>query len=247
MILEQARDGLITLCRDCGIDLTQRISVVPLSPEQAIGPEADGEFVIKKGKERVIEAALGSARGQAFTDSPSAWAGTLEDALGLDLSSVGNRAVLVATMNAVLRRAAKATGTVHCRDQDPKRCGSKIAGWIEQRYGQTRVGLIGLQPAILAALADRLGPRNVRAVDLNPDNIGTTKSGVLIWDGQNDLPRLIEWCEVGLATGSSITNGTIDAIHDGFTEAGKPVIYFGTTISGPGALLGLDRICPFGT
>ena len=247
MILEQARDRLIVMCRDRDVDLTQRINVVPLSPDQAIGPEADGDFVIKKGKERVIETALGSARGQAFTDTPSDWAGALDDALRLDLSSVGKRAVLVATMNAVLRRMGMATGTVHCRDRDPKRCGPEMAGLMEQRYGHTRVGLVGLQPAILAGLADRFGSGNVRAVDLNSDNIGTTKSGVPIWYGQVDLPRLIEWCEVGLATGSSITNGTIDAIHDGFTEAGKPVVYFGTTISGPGALLGLDRICPFGT
>ena len=56
---------------------------------------------------------------------------------------------------------------------------------------------------------------------------------------------LVEWSEVGLATGSSIVNGTIEIIRR-FTDDNKPLVFFGNTISGTAALLDLDRLCPFG-
>ena len=82
--------------------------------------------------------------------------------------------------------------------------------------------------------------------DLNPDNIGKERAGVLVWDGAADLARLVEWYDVGLATGSSIVNGTIDDIVDRFQAACKRLVFFGNTISGAAALLGLRRMCPFG-
>jgi hypothetical protein len=109
-----------------------------------------------------------------------------------------------------------------------------------------RVGLVGLQPAILKALVSRFGPHALRLVDLNPENIGETRSGVVVWDGESDLPRLVAECDLGLATGSSVVNGTLDGILGVFQQAGKPLILFGNTISGVASLLGLERLCPFG-
>ena len=246
-LLETSRSRLLRLCDERGAAIDGHLTVRPLSPSDAIGSKAPDDFVIKKGKERVIEAVFQGAKGQAFTDHPAEWSGSLEEMLSLGLSDVRNRAIFVAGMNAVLRSLGVAAGTVHCRNEDPVRCGPVLAERVEQKYGIVRVGLIGLQPAMLAALAARFGPDRVRALDLNPDNIGSTKSGVPIWDGSIDLPRLVDWCEVGLATGSSIVNGTIDAILGQFRAAGKPVVFFGNTISGAAALLSLSRVCPFGT
>lgn len=245
-ILEQAREQFIVLCRERPVDMRGPLQVRRLSPDEAIGPGAPSEFAIKRGKERVIEAVFSGARGQAFTDQPTSWSGRLEDLFALDLSQVPHRAVFVAGMNAVLRALDEAKGTVHCTDEDPMRCGPELARTLEERFGAVRVGLIGLQPAILAALADRFGPASVRVLDLDPNSIGTTKSGVPIWDGHTDLARLVDWCGVGLATGSSLINGTIDDIYDRFGGAGRPLVFFGNTISGAAALLGLDRLCPFG-
>jgi hypothetical protein len=50
---------------------------------------------------------------------------------------------------------------------------------------------------------------------------------------------------VGLATGSSVVNGSINDLLARFLAVGKPLLFFGNTISGVAALLGLDRICPF--
>ena len=244
--IEEARAKLMAVCRTRGVDGGSRIAVRPLSPDEAIGKEACEEFAIKKGKERVIEADFGDHRGQAFTDTPTQFEGTLEDVFALGLHETPNRAVLVASMNAVLASLDMAQGTVHCRNEDPTRCGAEIAEAIESQYGKTRIGLIGLQPAILKALIECFGADNVCVLDLNPDNIGTTKCGITVWDGAADLPKLVKQYQVGLATGSSIVNGTIDEIRRFFDDAGKPLVFFGSTLSGTAALEGLDRLCPFG-
>ena len=244
-ILEEAKRELIGVCNKRGVAIETAINVLPLSSRNAIG-NAGCDFAIKKGKEYVIEATFDNARGQAFTGKPCKWDGTVEEILSLDLSDVSNRGVFVATMNAVLRSLGLATGTIHCRDEDPTNCGPRIAGQLETRFGAKRFGIVGLQPAILRGLTKRFSLEAVRVVDLNPDNIGNSKCGVEVWDGHTDLRRLARWAEIGLATGSSIVNGTIDEIIRCFKRQGRPVVFFGNTISGVAALLDLDRLCPFG-
>ena len=244
-ILEEAKREFIRACNERSLDLKRVVKVYPLSSRDAIG-DAEGDFVIKKGKEYVIEATFDNARGQAFTGKPCEWDGTLEDTLSLDLSDIGNRSVFVATMNAVLRSLGLATGTIHCRNEDPTKCGFEIAGQLDARFGSKRFGIVGLQPAILQGLAKHFSTEAVRVVDLDPDNIGNSKYGVEVWDGQTDLRRLAQWAEVGLATGSSIVNGTIDQIVRCFNDDARPLVFFGNTISGAAVLLDIDRLCPFG-
>jgi hypothetical protein len=222
------------------------LHVRPLDPDEAIGRDADPSFVIMKGKERVIEATFQGHRGQAFTDRPAGWSGSLKDLLSLNLDEIPNRAVFVAGLNAVLSALEGLTGTVHCKDEDPSRCGPEMARILYKRFGAVRVGLVGLQPAILKALVARFGAEAVHVADLNPDNIGQHRSGVAVWDGERDLARLVSECDVGLATGSSVVNRTLDEIVERFQQAGKPLNLFGNTISGVAALLGLERLCPFG-
>lgn len=245
-LLERARELLARRIEKQGVDRTLPVTVRPLSPEEAIGSIADDSFPIRRGRERVIEAEFCGFRGQAFTDRPAPWQGTIEELLALDLSKIPARAVFTAGLNAVLLSLGEAAGTVHCRDEDPNRCGPELARVLEERFGRVRVGLVGLQPAILRALAARFGAGNVFCVDLNPDNIGQVRSDVTVWSGDQDLPRLAAACDFGLATGSSIVNGTLDGILETFARENKPLIVYGNTISGAAALLGLDRLCPYG-
>jgi len=61
-------------------------------------------------------------------------------------------------------------------------------------------------------------------------------------DGKTSLDRPDN---VDLVTGSSVVNGTVNEILERFEAAGKPVVFFGSTIAGVAALLKLDRVCPF--
>jgi hypothetical protein len=244
-VLQQAQQQLTTLCLQYVLNLTHSVTVRCLTPEEAIGDRADNNFVIKKGKEKVIEACFDGARGQAFTDHPGDWQGTLEELLGLELNEIGKRAIFTAGLNAVLRQLGRAEGTIHCRNEEPTRCGEEMARLLHERFGICKYGLIGLQPAILDSMTAGFGSAKIRVLDMNEDNIGQEKFGVTIWDGEKDLNQLVEWCDVGLATGSSVVNGSINDLLARFLAVGKPLLFFGNTISGVAALLGLDRICPF--
>lgn len=246
-ILQQAQEELVRLCTGARRDSAQPVTVRCLTPDEAIGADASREFVIKKGKERVIEAEYDGAAGQAFTDHPRDWQGSLDELLQLDLSETGRRAIFTAGLNAVLRRLERASGTIHCRNDEPSRCGEELTHLLYQQFGVQKYGLIGLQPAILEAMGDGFGTSRLRVLDLNEDNIGQERFGVTVWDGDKDLQRLIDWCDVGVGTGSSVVNGSINDLLARFEDAGKPLVFFGNTISGVAALLDLPRLCPFGS
>ncbi len=72
-----------------------------LSVEEAIGnPEGD-DFPLQKGKERLMEATVNGARGQAFTDRFGDYSGTQGQVAELELNNNFRRAVFVSVLNAV--------------------------------------------------------------------------------------------------------------------------------------------------
>jgi hypothetical protein len=245
-LLVQTKEKLLDIIDEHSIALDTVITVYPLNPDQAIGKEASSEFVLKQGKEYALEAECNGAKGQAFTDQARAWNGQLQDLLSLDLSHIPNRAVFTASLNALLRSVSLAEKTLHCLDQQPKDCGPKMTAYVQSHYPPQKVGLIGLQPAILQSLADTYGAENIRVLDLNPDNIGQTKHGVVVEPGDTNLTSFAAWCDLGLATGSSLVNGTINTIYTHFTLTQTPILFFGNTISGAAQLLNLPHYCPFG-
>ncbi|RDV84012.1 Rossmann-like domain-containing protein [Ammonifex thiophilus] len=211
-----------------------------LTPREAIGDPGRSDFPLQKGKESLVEAQFQGSRGQAFTDHPGHFTGTLEQVLTLPLEDNYHRAVFVATLNALLRHLGKVTGTVHCRNEGPRRCAEELVSYLKEHFGTPQVGFIGLQPALVEACS-RYFP--VRVLDLDPENIGREKFGVLIEDGRGDIEAFRRWAEVLLVTGSTLTNGTIAD----WLNAPCPALFYGTTIAGAASLLGLLRFCPCST
>jgi hypothetical protein len=218
----------------------------PLTPREAIGTPGRRDFPIIIGKERILEAEVRGARGQAFTDSPREFVGTLGDVLGLELTTNQNRAIYVATLNAVLAHLEMVTGTVHCKDEAPESCALDIARLLHDRYGRVRVGLIGLNPAIAERLVDRFGAECVRMTDLDADNIGRTRFGVEVWDGSTRTDDLIDFADVVVFTGTTLVNDTFDGIREAIRARGRKSLVYGVTAAGAAALVGFERICPCG-
>ncbi|MDD9302407.1 MAG: hypothetical protein HUK40_08710 [Desulfobacter sp.] len=77
----------------------------------------------------------------------------------------------------------------------------------------------------------------MRLIDLDPDNIGTDKHGVMV-EGADQTREAVDWCDLLLITGTVIANGSIDLFLDK-----KPTLFYGTTIAGPAKLMGWDRYC----
>ena len=245
-LLAQAKDIFNTMMTD-GVALpTSIISIKArgLSPIEAIGEPVRQDYPILSGKEVMIEAECAGSFGQAFTDEPADYSGTLADILALPLDKSFNRALFVASLNAVLKKNRLVTKTVHCKNDEPEICAGMLMNRLKKQVKEgQKIGLIGLQPTMLEKLSATFGAENVLASDLNPKVVGTEKWGVVILDGEKENKRLMDESDFVLVTGSAIVNGSFDGLHAYLKEQNKPFAAFGNTISGVAALLNIPRVC----
>ncbi len=209
-----------------------RIRCKALSAEEAIGRPTHDDYPIIKGKESILEATFNGAIGQAFTDELENKDYSIEDILKLPLDSNKKRATLIASLNSVFKFLNLCNKTVHCKDNEPEYCAKKLPETIDKG---TKVLLVGFQPRFLDILASNYA---TRAIDMDKDNIGKKISEVFIEPVENTSDA-IKWCDLIFATGSTIVNGTI---YD-FLNKDKPVIFYGTTISGAATILNLRTYC----
>ena len=227
------------------LDAHVSVLVKTLTPAEAIGEPGRRDFPIILGRERVVEAEVLGAKAHAFTDSPGEFVGNLKEVLNFPLTSNRERSIYVATMNATLKYLSFIDNTIHCRDEDPERCGKEIASQLLKHFGKTKIGFIGLNPAIAENLVDTFGAENVRITDLNKQNVNSFKHGVKVWDGNEMTEELIKHCDVILITGTTFVNGTFNHIMHCVQNYKKDYLTYGVTGAGLCKLLGLNRICPY--
>lgn len=210
-----------------------------LSPEEAIGKPLRTDYPLFKGREIMIQAELRGARGQAFTDEPCCYRGSLKDIQQLELHTNKNRALFVAVTNATYRYLGLVANTLHCKDNGPELCGKKIAEYLASLVPtRARILMIGFQPAIAHHLSRTF--EKLRATDMDPSNIGQKKDGIYIESYENNA-EAIEWSDAVLATGSTIVNGSIDEIVE--LCKGKKLMFYGVTIASAAYEFGFERLC----
>lgn len=210
------------------------ISARALTPQEAIGRPDRQDYPILKGKEVMLQAAFRDSYGQAFTDMPGNFEGTLQNILSLSLQNNFQRAVFISSLNAVMRHLHLVDKTIHCRDQEPQQCAAHLVTYIRERFGNPRLAFIGFQPAMVDNLARNF---NIRVTDLDPDNIGRIKCGVMVEDSSH-TEDIINWSDLVLATGSTVVNDTAQTV-----VGEKPVIFYGVTIAGIAGLKGYEQYC----
>ncbi len=242
-VLEQCRAAARTLAECHGLhDAAVTVTATALTPAEAIGAPVRRDFPILAGREVMIEAALAGARGQAFTDMPLQFAGTLNDALALPLSDNGARAVFVATLNALYAHLGVVSGTRHCKDDAPEECAAEMARRVAAEGART-IGLIGFNPAIAETLAAAFGAHQIRCSDLNPATIGNTRFGITILDGCTQSAALMSGADIVLATGTTFVNNTAEPLMQSARTAGTRLIFYGVTCAAVCHILELERWC----
>lgn len=208
-----------------------------LSSQEAIGETIRKDYPLLNGKDIMVQAAFEGGLGQVFTDSPVEFKGLVEDVLALDAANNSHdRTIFIATLNAVMNKLNMINRTVHCKGEVPENCARSIGNWVESSFNHPKIAQVGYQPALLSNLASRF---EVRILDLNPEVIGTVKSGVKVLDGVKDFRETVDWSNIILCTGSVLSNGTIV----NFLNLDKQVYFYGITIAGAAQLLGLNRLC----
>ena len=243
--LETVKSKFISIAEKAALhDQEIVVRAACLTPEEAIGRPKRKDYPIIRGKEQMVEADFLGAKGQAFTDEPIAFSGTLQDILTLPLESNGNRALFISTLNAVLNHLGMVEGTVHCKNEEPEHCADEIAAHILRTHGKdVSIGLVGFNPAIAERLIGTFGNCHVAISDLFDGNIGATRFGVDIQDGSERVNALVSFADVLIVTGTTIGNDTFDAIRTAAENAGKAYYIFGVTGAGAAALTGINRLC----
>ena len=217
-----------------------RISAKTLTPEEAIGnPESD-DFPILKGHERLMQAEFRGSFGQAFTDMYGDFEGTLQDVLCMELNNNFRRAIFIASLNAVMRNLGLIEGSVHCKDHGPEECGLDLVEFLEG-CKISRIALVGFQPVHARCCS---GCYALKILDLDKENIGKEKFGVVVLDGDKNSEEVLKWCDLALVTGTTVVNGTIESILE---MAGKKAVFYGISIAGVAQLFNLNRFCPRST
>jgi hypothetical protein len=227
------------------LDANVSVLVKTLTPHEAIGDPRRRDFPIILGKERVVEAEVLGAKAHAFTDSPGEFVGDIREVLNLLLTSNRERSIYVAALNAILKYLNLIENTIHCKDEDPEKCGKEIASQLLKQWGKVKVGFIGLNPAIAENLVETFGAENVKITDLNKQNVNSFKHGVKVWDGNDMTEELIKQCDVILITGTTFVNGTFNYIMHCVQIYKKDYLIYGVTGAGICRLMGLNRICPY--
>jgi len=212
------------------------VSAWTLNAEDAIGRPERNDYPLLKGKEVMIEANFRGAKGQAFTDTPGGFDGILRDVTEFPLTNNFQKALFIASLNAVMRYFGLIDGTIHCKDKEPGLCAKRFVEVIRERFGAPKIAFIGFQPAMIEELSRAF---QIRVLDLDKENIGKEKFNLII-EGPERQDGVLSWCDIILATGSSCVNSTItDFIKT------KPVIFYGVSVAGAAKILELNRYCPY--
>lgn len=91
-----------------------------------------------------------------------------------------------------------------------------------------------LQARIVESLVKNFA---IKVTDMDYANINTEKFGMIVQSPQKTQEH-INWCDLIVVTGSTIVNNTINDFL-----VGKPVLFYGMTITGSAKLLGFDTYC----
>ncbi len=231
----QLQNTLVQISEQAGlVNKFIQVSARTLTPVEAIGDPDRKDFPLVKGREVMLEANLGSAIGQAFTDMPSEFTGTIQDICELPLNDNAERGVFVATLNAVLRFMNCIGKTIHCKDEEPEECARNLPDHIQSLVPEPRIAFIGMQPAMVEYLSTKFP---IRVTDNDPDNVGQKKYGLTI-ESSDKTKEVIDWSNIVLATGSTLVNNTFSSLL-----RDKPVVFYGVTATGIAFLTGNRHFC----
>ena len=210
------------------------IKARPLTPDEAIGNPEDKDYPLITGRERMMQAEFRSTFGQAYTDMYGNYTSKLIDIARMELKNNFRRAIFISSLNAIMRYLGLIDKTMHCKDNEPRECSSKLAEYIMKKYSHPRIAIVGLQPRMVESLAKSF---EIKVTDMDYANINSEKFGVVIQSPQKTREHL-DWCDIALVTGSTIVNDTIKDFM-----INKPVIFYGVTMSGAAEVLGLENYC----
>jgi hypothetical protein len=212
-----------------------KIKTKMLSKEEALGNPMHDDYPLMVGKEKLMQADFNGSKGVAFTDMHGNYEGYLYDVMKMQLKNNFQRAIFIATLNAVLSNLGLIEKTEHCKDDGPIKCADKLKQFIQSGYPNHKVLLIGFQPRFAEVITANF---DSKIIDLDSENIGKLINDVTI-KSKDKTSEFVDWADLLFVTSSTFVNGTASQ----FILPNKKTIFYGVSGAGCSYLLDLERYC----
>ena len=188
--------------------------------------------------EHKVQAVFRGTKGQAFTETPREFTGTLREIVERPFDGKCIDSVLIASINAVMGHFGLCRGLCHCGRDMHEACGIRYKGYVANIHKTVNVVIVGYQAFLMRSIGSLDG--HLWTMDRNYDNITKYRNGSVITNsGRENRDSAKKWADLIIITGSSLCNGTIVQ----WLDAGDKLLFYGVTIAGVAKLLDLKRLC----
>lgn len=202
-------------------------------PEPALMPWNYIPFKDRRPEYRVT-AQFKESYGEAYTETPEDFEGTLAEVLSIAPSDSGIDARLVAAVNAVMNHFGRCAGTFPTTFDERRLYTDALYNYVSENYGKSNIILVGYDGYIVKKFVSE--EVDFWTMDRDPDNISQDRfKHVIVNSALYNREACFAWGKLFIVTGSTLTNGTIVQ----YLDKGVDILFYGITIGGTARLLDL--------
>ena len=203
-------------------------------PEQTLMPWNYIPFTGRRPEYRVYADFRGYL-GEAYTEKPDTFTGTLRDAVNIPPSDNGIDARCLAAVNAVMNYLGLCAGTWPATFDEHRLYTDALFNYVALELGKrSNIILVGYDGYIVKKFV--LEDMDFWTMDRDPDNISQDRfKHVIVNSARFNREACFAWGDYFIITGSTLTNGTIVQ----YLDKGKDLLFYGITIAGAATLLDL--------
>lgn len=224
-----------------GIDglLSEPVTVTAdTEAEQTLRPENDPPSTVAR-PEYCVCAEIKGVKGEAYTETPESFSGTLKEALEIAPSKNGISAVTVSAINAAMNHLSLSPGTFGKDRESHFEYADALYSYVTEHYGRDNIVLVGYDGYIVKKFMDE--GMIFWTLDRDPANIAQDRFDHVVVNGARlNRESSYVWGKLLIVTGSTLCNGTIT--H--YLDSGKELLFYGITCAGVATLLGLPWFLP---
>ena len=237
-LYKQILDGFYKL--DGAEALLQEPVSVTASKEPELTLRPEGEPVSSVARpEFCVTATFQGVKGEAYTEEPSDFSGTLQQALEIPPTGKGISAVTIAALNAAMSYLKKAPGTFPEGEEARAQYADALCRYVLEHHGRENIILVGYDGYLVKRLMDE--GLIFWTMDRDPDNITQDRfHHVVVNNAKKNRESSFVWGKYFIVTGSTLCNGTIPD----YLNSGKELLFYGITCAGAATLLGLPWFSP---
>lgn len=219
--------------------LNETVSVTKASePERTLRPENEPFSGIAR-PEYCVTATLLGAKGEAYTENPEDFCGTLKQALEIPPTEKGISAVTIASLNAAMQYLNLSPGAFPEGEEARFQYADALCRYVLEHHGRENIVLVGYDGYLVKRFMDE--GLVFWTMDKDPDNITQDRfHHVVVNNAKRNRESSFVWGKYFIVTGSSLCNGTILQ----YLDSGKELLFYGITCAGAATLLNLPWFSP---